>query len=85
MLSAQSNFVKHDNEIPHGTTFDDGRRWCVICKTPKLTCIATTDQDSLQHWGCTRCQTVWPEYEHEFAQMLYDYLEDGEYILQSIH
>jgi hypothetical protein len=51
----------------HGAIFDDGRRWCGICKSPKLVCKPSSEPGNWATKSCPRCLTIWPEYEHEYA------------------
>lgn len=73
-----------DANVYHGAVFDDGRRWCVICKVPKFVC-KPTDSNYWRDKSCDRCQTIWPEYEAEFSQVMMDNFDPDEVFLGYIH
>lgn len=75
--------ARSDDIAPHGAHFDDGRRWCVVCQTPKFTC--TTGSNYWQDKSCPKCQTIWPEHEAEFQQAMIENLDSDEWFLGYIH
>lgn len=55
---------------PHGTSYDDGRRWCANCEhiqTPtKFAC-----DNPAEEWlnkSCFFCHAVWPEFLQELSE-----------------
>jgi len=52
-------------ETPHGTVFDDHRRWCGGCERPVLSCEPCEELP----WAdriCPDCRAVWPEYVDDY-------------------
>jgi len=47
--------------INHGEIFDDGRRWCCVCESPRLMCAAV-DGNMWADKTCSECTSLWPEY-----------------------
>ena len=53
--------------IIHGQLFDDNRRWCATCESPKI--IQEFKVES--PWSskiCVDCSSIWPEFIPEFIE-----------------
>jgi hypothetical protein len=50
-----------ESPIAHGEIFDDGRRWCTFCQSPRFTCEPISE-DFWADKMCWACQSLWPEY-----------------------
>jgi hypothetical protein len=71
-----------DSPIEHGTSFDDRRRWCVVCKKAQLVC-EPIESNIWADKTCSACMSLWPEfiemvvdsvlYDEDFADTLNDY------------
>lgn len=66
-----------NSPIRHGQRFDNGKRWCEVCQTTKLS--TPIDQNDWKTKMCTDCQAVWPEHVQDF---LYMCQTDEDFMLQ---
>lgn len=51
--------------VYHGTTFDNGTRWCEGCDATR-TPFKMDEKSSWKQKSCPHCEMIWPEYEAEF-------------------
>ena len=53
--------------LPHGITFDNGKRWCANCNHlqsfDRLLC-----DDGWLNKACSFCHAIWPEYVVEYEE-----------------
>lgn len=50
-----------NHPTPHGTTFDDRRRWCALC----CRSVFPRAEDRRAPWAdktCPTCSSLWPEF-----------------------
>jgi hypothetical protein len=68
MLDYNLNILDFNQTLSdHGAVFDDGRRWCGVCKSPKFTCKPSSEHGQWATKSCPKCLTIWPEFEEEYA------------------
>lgn len=60
-----------DGLADHGQWFDDGRRWCALCESPRWP-NAACDTRRWQHMICHTCSAVWPEHQADFLLEVMD-------------
>ena len=62
-------------DVQHGQFFDDGRRWCMMCKHPRGFSISH-EHLSWKEKACLVCSAIWPEYIEEFIE---EAIDQGEF------
>jgi hypothetical protein len=50
-----------ESDVPHGTLFDNGHRWCGICNATRPM-RSFSEKEPWADKTCLECSAVWPEY-----------------------